>query len=173
MCSRHGVDGFGLCGFGFPVVAGLGLWSCVDQVPGFRLEAGVECAPLSWSADPERCLDPHTRWWPSSRCCWTTKSANLTPTATFTSTGVRAEGDKYTIDGDFTLKGVTKLVTLDLEFNAVVPVMGCGEVAGFSVSVVLNRKDFGIDAALPFDTGSRVVGDKATITLEIEALKQV
>jgi hypothetical protein len=36
------------------------------------------------------------------------------PTATFKSTGVRAEGDKYALDGEFTLKGVTKPVTLDL-----------------------------------------------------------
>ena len=39
------------------------------------------------------------------------------PTATFVSTGVRADGDDYVLDGDFTLKGVTKPVSLDLEFN--------------------------------------------------------
>ena len=94
------------------------------------------------------------------------------PTATFTSTGVRSEGDKYLLDGDFTLKGVTKPVTLDLEFNGVNPGMGHGEVAGFEASVVLNRKDFGIDIDLPLETGGTVVGDKINITLEIEALKQ-
>ena len=50
--------------------------------------------------------------------------------------------------------------------------MGHGEVAGFSASVVLNRKDFGIDIDMPLETGGAVVGDKVTITLEIEALKQ-
>jgi hypothetical protein len=45
-------------------------------------------------------------------------------------------------------------------------------VAGFEASVVLNRKDFGIDIDLPLETGGTVVGDKVTITLEIEALKQ-
>ena len=94
------------------------------------------------------------------------------PTATFTSTGVRSEGDKYLLDGDFTLKGVTKPVTLDVEFNGVNPGMGQGEVAGFEASVVLNRKDFGIDIDLPLETGGTVVGDKINITLEIEALKQ-
>jgi polyisoprenoid-binding protein YceI len=38
--------------------------------------------------------------------------------------------------------------------------------------VVLNRKDFGIDIDMPLETGGAVVGDKVTITLEIEALKQ-
>ena len=94
------------------------------------------------------------------------------PTATFTSTGVRANGDDYVLDGEFTLKGVTKPVSLALEFNGVNPGMGQGEVAGFEASVVLNRKDFGVDLDLPLETGGTVVGDKVTITLEIETLKQ-
>jgi polyisoprenoid-binding protein YceI len=94
------------------------------------------------------------------------------PTATFRSTGVRASGEKYVLDGDFTLKGVTKPVSLNLEFNGVNPGMGHGEVAGFEASVVLNRKDFGIDIDMPLESGGAVVGDKITITLAIEALKQ-
>ncbi len=93
------------------------------------------------------------------------------PTATFASTGVRENGEGYVLDGDFTVKGITKPVSLNLEFNGVNPGMGHGEVAGFSASVVLNRKDFGIDIDMPLETGV-VVGDKVTITLEIEALRQ-
>jgi polyisoprenoid-binding protein YceI len=98
--------------------------------------------------------------------------ADKYPRATFTSTGVRTNEDKFLVDGDFTLKGVTKPITLDLEFYGTNPGMGQGEVAGFAASVVLNRKDFGIDIDLPLETGGAVVGDKVTITLEIEALKQ-
>ena len=94
------------------------------------------------------------------------------PLATFTSTAVREDGDGYAVDGDFTLKGITRPVTLKLEFNGVNPGMGHGEVAGFEASVVLNRKDFGITLDMPLETGGSVVGDKVTITLEIEALKQ-
>lgn len=94
------------------------------------------------------------------------------PVATFTSTAVRQSGDRFVLDGDFTLKGVTKPISLDLEFNGVNPGMGHGEVAGFEASVVLNRKDFGIDIDLPLETGGAVVGDKVTVTLEIEAVKQ-
>jgi polyisoprenoid-binding protein YceI len=94
------------------------------------------------------------------------------PTATFASTGVRDNGDRYVLDGDLTLKGVTKPVSLDLEFNGVNPGMGHGEVAGFGASVVLNRKDFGIDINMPLESGGAVVGDKVTLTIEIEALKQ-
>ncbi|NKZ14123.1 YceI family protein [Mycolicibacterium septicum DSM 44393] len=94
------------------------------------------------------------------------------PTATFVSTAVRPDGDDYVVDGDFTLKGVTKPVSLKLEYNGVNPGMGQGAVAGFEASVVLNRKDFGIDIDMPLETGGTVVGDKITVTLEIEALKQ-
>src|SRR6201996_8409958 len=46
------------------------------------------------------------------------------PTATFVSTAVRADGDDYVLDGDFTLKGVTKPVTMTLVFNGTNPGMG-------------------------------------------------
>lgn len=94
------------------------------------------------------------------------------PTASFVSTGVRASGDDYVLDGEFTLKGVTKPIELKLEFNGVNPGMGHGEVAGFDASVVLNRKDFGLKFDMPLETGGTVIGDKVTITVAIEALKQ-
>ncbi|MBO0863921.1 MAG: YceI family protein [Mycobacterium sp.] len=94
------------------------------------------------------------------------------PTATFVSTAVQADGDDYVLEGDFTLKGVTKPVAMTLAFNGVNPGMGRGEVAGFEASVVLSRKDFGVGPELPLDGGGTMVGDKVTITLALEALKQ-
>ena len=94
------------------------------------------------------------------------------PVAAFTSTGVVSNGDNYVLNGQLTLKGVTKPVSLDLELYGVNPGMGHGEVAGFEASVVLNRKDFGIDIDLPLEAGGVVVGDKVTVTLEVEANKQ-
>ncbi|AEF41538.1 YceI family protein [Hoyosella subflava] len=94
------------------------------------------------------------------------------PTATFRSTGVRSEGSEVFVDGEFTLRGVTKPVTLSLEFNGVNPGMGQGEVAGFEATTVINRKDFGVNFDAPLENGGAVVGDKVTIILEIEAIKQ-
>ena len=94
------------------------------------------------------------------------------PVATFISTGVESNGANYVLNGQFTLKGVTKPVSLDLEFYGVNPGMGHGEVAGFEASAVLNRKDFGIDIDLPLESGGAVVGDKVTLTLEVEAVRQ-
>jgi len=94
------------------------------------------------------------------------------PIATFASTAVRPNGETYVLEGNLTLKGVTKTVSLELEFNGVSPGQGYGEVSGYEATVVLNRKDFGIDIDLPMETGGAVVGDKVTITLGIEAVKQ-
>jgi len=94
------------------------------------------------------------------------------PTATFVSTGVWADGGGYVLEGVLTLKGVTKPISLGLEFNGTSAGMGRGAVAGFQASVILSRKDFGIDINMPLETGGVVLGDKVTVTLDIEALKQ-
>jgi 8-hydroxy-5-deazaflavin:NADPH oxidoreductase len=94
------------------------------------------------------------------------------PTATFTSTGVREDNGAYVLEGGFTLKGITKLISIALEFNGTSSGMGRGAVAGFQASVVLNRKDFGIDIDIPVETGGVVLGDKVTVVLDIEALQK-
>ncbi len=91
------------------------------------------------------------------------------PVAIFKSTSVRAKGNNHILTGDFTLHGVTKAVELELAFNGVNPGMGNGPIAGFEASTVINRKDFGISIDMPLENGGVVVGDKISITLEIEA----
>lgn len=95
------------------------------------------------------------------------------PTATFASTDVRPDGaGGYILNGDFTLKGITKPISLALAFNGMSAGMGQGPVAGFAASVTLNRKDFGVDINMPLETGGVVLDDKVTVTLDIEALKK-
>lgn len=93
------------------------------------------------------------------------------PVATFASTGVFPGDDGYVVEGDFTCKGITKTISLALEFTGTSSGMGRGEVAGFAASVVLNRRNFGIDVNMPIKSGGVVVGDKITVTLDIEALR--
>jgi len=76
------------------------------------------------------------------------------------------------LEGELSLHGVTKTVELELEFNGVNPGMGHGPVAGFEARTVLNRSDFGIDISMPLEGGGVVVGEKITVTLEIEAGQQ-
>jgi polyisoprenoid-binding protein YceI len=95
------------------------------------------------------------------------------PTMTFVSTGVSVSGDEFLITGELTLKGVTKPVTLKTEFNGVGPDPYGGTRVGFSATTEISRNDFGVDISMPLDGGGVVVGDKISISLEIEAvLKQ-
>jgi polyisoprenoid-binding protein YceI len=87
------------------------------------------------------------------------------PTWTFRSTGIRRHGEEHLLDGELTIKGVTRPVTFTLE------VVGFGgTLAGFSASTTINRSDFGIDISMPLDGGGVVVGDKVAVNLEIEAV---
>jgi polyisoprenoid-binding protein YceI len=92
------------------------------------------------------------------------------PTWTFRSTGLRANGDDYVLDGELTIKGVTRPVALALEVNGFGPDAYGGTRAGFSASTTINRSDFGVDIQMPLDGGGVVVSEKVQINLEIEAV---
>ena len=66
------------------------------------------------------------------------------PHLTFRSTGVRPDGDNFLLDGDLTIRGTTKPVTLKLEVNGFGPDPFGGTRAGFSASGEINRHDFGV-----------------------------
>lgn len=92
------------------------------------------------------------------------------PTITFTSTGVRdVSGERFTLLGDFTLRGVTKPIELQAEF------LGSGkdpwgnEKVAFEARTTLNRKDYGLNWNAALEAGGFLVGDEVEITLEVQA----
>lgn len=89
---------------------------------------------------------------------------------TFRSTTVRANGEDWVVDGELTLKGITKPVSLELELNGFGPDAYGGTRAGFSAKTVISRSEFGVDIDMPMDGGGVVVGDKINVELEIEAV---
>ena len=95
------------------------------------------------------------------------------PTMTYRSTGVRAGGKGgYLVDGELTLRGVTKPVVLELEIEGFGPDAYGGTRAGFTGTTEISRKEFGVDLDMPMDGGGVVVGDKISITIEIEGVLQ-
>lgn len=88
----------------------------------------------------------------------------------FRSTVVRANGEDWVVEGDLTIKGITKPVSLALELNGFGPDAYGGTRAGFSAKTEISRKEFGVDIDMPMDGGGVVVGDKVAIELEIEAV---
>jgi polyisoprenoid-binding protein YceI len=93
---------------------------------------------------------------------------------TFVSTGIRPNGDDFLLDGDLTLKGVTKPVTFKLEFSGIGPDAYGGTRAGFSATTEINRTDYGVNfnGPIPGVPGGVAVSEKVTINLEVEGVLQ-
>jgi polyisoprenoid-binding protein YceI len=92
------------------------------------------------------------------------------PHMTFRSTSVRTDGADWFIDGELSLKGNSKPVTLALELNGFGADAYGGYRAGFSGKTEISRSGFGVDIQMPMDGGGVVVSDKVTVELEIEAV---
>ncbi|NKZ06788.1 YceI family protein [Actinomadura latina] len=99
------------------------------------------------------------------------------PTMTYRSTGVRRDGDDYVLDGDLTLRGLTRPVPLKLEIGGFGPDPFReddpfkGARAGFTATGELSRLEFGVgDTAKIPGGGGLGLGEKIQIILEIEAV---
>jgi polyisoprenoid-binding protein YceI len=93
------------------------------------------------------------------------------PTMTFATKGVREEDGEYLLDGDLTIKGVTRPVTLTVEFNGVGEDPWGGTRAGFSAGTTISRKEWGIEFNVPLKGDKALLGDKVEIQLEIQAVR--
>jgi polyisoprenoid-binding protein YceI len=94
------------------------------------------------------------------------------PTMGYRSTGIRQTRDSWTVDGELTLRGVTRQVPLAVEVNGFGLDQWGVQRAGFFATAEINRRDFGIDISTPMEAGGLVVGDKVSISLEIQAVLQ-
>lgn len=92
------------------------------------------------------------------------------PTMTYVSTGVTQDGDDFRLIGDLTIKGVTKPVELELEFDGVSGDPWGGTRAGFTAKGEINRKDWGLEWNVALETGGVLVGEKIKIELDVEVL---
>lgn len=90
------------------------------------------------------------------------------PTLTFVSTGLRIEGDALLLDGDLTLRGVTKPVTLTGEFGGIATDPYGTVKAAASGSTVISRSEFGVNWNAALETGGFLLGDDVTITIDAQ-----
>ena len=90
------------------------------------------------------------------------------PTMTFKSKKVvPGEGKSFQLVGDLTIRGITKEVTFDCEFNGTAEFMGTTK-AGFTAETTINRQDFDVSWNRNLDAGGVVVGEEVKIMLELE-----
>jgi len=94
------------------------------------------------------------------------------PEISFKSTTIKPAGqDSYEVTGELTMRGVTKTVTLPVEFLGFAKDPWGNEKAGFALSTTLNRKDFGIEWNKTLDQGGYLLSDEVAIEINLEAAR--
>lgn len=91
---------------------------------------------------------------------------------TFRSTAFTGTGEDYTLAGDLTIKGITRPVTLDVEFGGIAKDPWGNTKAGFSATGKVNRKDFGISWNAALETGGVLVSDEVKLVIDVQFVKQ-
>ena len=99
-------------------------------------------------------------------------AADKYPEITFRSTSAEAVGDDtYRMRGDLTIKGVTRPVSIDLEFNGTaIDPYGLNRV-GFEGTATINRSDWGLTYNAALETGGVLIGEKLKLTFDVSAVK--
>lgn len=94
------------------------------------------------------------------------------PKITFKSKSIKKTGKNlYKINGKFTMHGVTKEITLDAKYGGTIKDPYGNIKAGFKITCVINRTDFGLKYNSILDAGELMIGEKVTITCKVELLK--
>jgi len=93
------------------------------------------------------------------------------PTLTFRSTGFRRTGKKtFELDGDLTVRGATRPVVLNAEYEGLTPDPWGGTRIGFSAKTEIDREKWGLTWNQALETGGVLVGKTVTIELEVAAI---
>ena len=94
------------------------------------------------------------------------------PTMEFRSTGARVEDGDFLVDGDLTIRGITKPVTFEFDFGGFGVDPWGNYKAGATAKTVVNREEFGLTWNAALETGGVLVSEKVVLEFEISAIKQ-
>jgi polyisoprenoid-binding protein YceI len=95
------------------------------------------------------------------------------PNITFVSTAVRrGEGDSITVDGDLTVKGVSKPVTAEGIIVGPHENIAGKEVVGIELQTTVDKNDFGLNWNAPLPKGGMALADDVKLTVELELARQ-
>lgn len=95
------------------------------------------------------------------------------PDMTFDSTAITRVGENvYDVVGNLTIRGVTRPVSVHVEYAGTSKDPWGNLRAGFTGTAKINRKDFGVTWNQALETGGVLVGDEVRITVELETVKK-
>ncbi|HMH23758.1 MAG TPA: YceI family protein [Puia sp.] len=90
----------------------------------------------------------------------------------FVGTKYETRDDEAKLHGDLTIRGITKPITLNVEFGGMVTDPYGQIKAGFTVTGKVSRKEFGLIWSAVTEAGNVVVGDEIKINAEVQVIKQ-
>lgn len=94
------------------------------------------------------------------------------PKLSFESTSFTNKGGSdYELQGNITIKGVTKPIALNVEYGGTGPNAYGQTVAGFELTGKINRKDFGLNWSAVTEAGGIVVSDDVKLVINVEVVK--
>jgi polyisoprenoid-binding protein YceI len=98
--------------------------------------------------------------------------AERNPEIIFDSKKIERDGDKVVVEGELTVKGVTKAVTARGEISG--PAVGPDEKdrLGIDLETIVNRYDYGLDWQMDLPGGGKTLGDDVTLTVHVELIKE-
>jgi polyisoprenoid-binding protein YceI len=95
------------------------------------------------------------------------------PQMTFRSTGIKSHaGAEFVLDGELTIKDVTRSVELVVEFEGATTSPYGQAVFGFSATTEIDREDWGLTYNMALESGGVMIGKKVKIEIEGEAIRQ-
>jgi len=92
------------------------------------------------------------------------------PEMKFVSTAVRPNGSSWVLDGDLTIKDITKPVTLEFDFVGLATDPWGNQKAAFSANTTINREDWDLNWNVALETGGVLVSKKVNIEIEMQAV---
>jgi len=99
--------------------------------------------------------------------------ADTYPDIAFVSTGLRGvDGHEFVLDGHLTIKGITRPVSLDVEFEGAATDPFGHDRIGFSASTDVERGEWGLTWNAALETGGVLVSKKIKLILDLSAVKQ-
>ena len=93
------------------------------------------------------------------------------PQISFSSSNLRIEGDRVEVDGELTIKGITKPIHATGTVNGPTEDFAGNTRLGFTFETTIDRTDFGLNWNADLPKGGRALSDQVTLTVELEFLK--
>jgi polyisoprenoid-binding protein YceI len=93
------------------------------------------------------------------------------PTISFRSTRIEGSPDRFRLIGDLTIRGATREIALDAEFVGRATNPFGKDVAGYTATGQISRKEYGLTWNVGLETGGVLVGDTIKISLDVQVVR--